>query len=71
MRVRLLSQAAQQRHERAMNLLRMSEGRLGCARDLAAAAEWYRRSAEGGYFRGQYNWASLLLKAGRYEEAAT
>jgi hypothetical protein len=37
---------------------------------LDAAADWYRRSAEAGYFRGQYNWASLLLKAGRFEEAA-
>jgi hypothetical protein len=37
---------------------------------LDAAADWYRRSAEAGYFRGQYNWASILLKAGRFEEAA-
>jgi hypothetical protein len=37
---------------------------------LDAAADWYRRSAEAGYFRGQYNWASILLKAGRCDEAA-
>ena len=54
-----------------MNLLgRCCEEGWGTARDMAAAADWYRRSAEGGYFRGQYNWASVLLKAGRDEEAA-
>jgi len=31
--------------------------------------QWYRRSAEGGYFRGQYNWASVLLKGQREDEA--
>jgi TPR repeat protein len=64
--------AAQQGHERAMSLVgRCCEEGWGTARDLDAAADWYRRSAEAGYFRGQYNWASLLLKAGRFEEAAT
>jgi TPR repeat protein len=64
--------AAEQQHERAMSLVgRCCEEGWGTPRDLDAAADWYRRSAEAGYFRGQYNWASLLLKAGRFDEAAT
>jgi len=63
--------AAERQHERAMNLAgRCCEEGWGTSRDLDAAAGWYRRSAEAGYFRGQYNWASLLQKAGRFEEAA-
>jgi TPR repeat protein len=49
---------------------RCCEEGWGTPRNLDAAADWYRRSAEAGYFRGQYNWASILLKAGRFEEAA-
>ena len=53
-----------------MNLVgRCSEEGWGTQRDPAAAADWYRRSAEAGYFRGQYNWGSLLLHAGRRDEA--
>ena len=37
---------------------------------MSAAAHWYRRSAEGGYFRGQYNWATILAAAGRIDAAA-
>jgi TPR repeat protein len=63
--------AAEQQHERAMSLVgRCCEEGWGTPRNLDAAADWYRRSAEAGYFRGQYNWASILLKAGRFEEAA-
>ena len=63
--------AAEQQHERAMNLAgRCCEEGWGTPRSLDAAADWYRRSAEAGYFRGQYNWASLLQKAGRFVEAA-
>jgi TPR repeat protein len=63
--------AAAQGHERAMNLLgRCCEEGWGTPRSASAAADWYRRSAEGGYFRGQYNWASMLLIEGRCEEAA-
>src|SRR4029077_9031744 len=63
--------AAEQQHERAMNLVgRCCEEGWGTPRNLDAAADWYRRSAEAGYFRGQYNWASLLLKAGRFEASA-
>jgi TPR repeat protein len=49
-----------------MNLVgRCYEQGWGIARDAAAAARWYRRSAEAGYFRGQYNWATLLLSENR------
>ena len=65
------STAAGQQHERAMSLVgRCLEEGWGTPRNLDAAADWYRRSAETGYFRGQYNWASMLLKTGRLEEAA-
>jgi len=63
--------AAEQQHERAMNLVgRCCEQGWGTPRDLAAAARWYRSSAQAGYFRGQFNWATLLLGAGRRDEAA-
>jgi TPR repeat protein len=62
--------AAHQQHARAMNLLgRCCEQGWGTPRDPQAAAHWYRRSAEGGYFRGQYNWASILLQCQREDEA--
>jgi len=64
-------EAAEQQHSRAMNLAgRCCEEGWGRPRCPAAAADWYRRSAEGGYFRGQYNWASILLQQGRSDEAA-
>jgi hypothetical protein len=63
--------AANQRHARAMNLVgRCCEQGWGTARDPAAAASWYQRSAEAGCFRGQYNWATLLLGQRRFDEAA-
>jgi hypothetical protein len=63
--------AAEQGHERAMNLVaRCCEQGWGTPESFDAAAIWYERSAAAGYFRGQYNWATLLLKAGRVEEAA-
>ena len=63
--------AAEQGHERAMNLAgRCCEEGWGTVRDAHAAAAWYRRSAQAGYFRGQYNWASTLLGQGRAAEAA-
>ena len=53
--------AACQGHERAMNLLaRCCEEGWGRPRDPAAARVWYRRSAEAGYFRGAYNYATIL-----------
>ncbi len=53
--------AAGQGHERAVNLVaRCHEEGWGCPRDPAAARVWYRRSAEAGYFRGAYNYATIL-----------
>jgi uncharacterized protein len=55
--------AADQGHVRAMSLLgRCHENGWGCARDPRRALLWYRRSARGGYFRGAFNYASLLLE---------
>jgi TPR repeat protein len=53
---------------------RSPQNAVAWARALAlegtpAAAQWYRRSAEGGYFRGQYNWASVLLMRQCVDEA--
>ena len=39
------------------------------ARDLAEAARWYARAAEGGDFRGQFNLARLLAGGGQVTEA--
>lgn len=67
----LYRRAADQGHERAMNLVgRCTEEGWGTSRDALAAAHWYRCSAQAGYFRGQYNWATVLLKAGELEHAA-
>jgi TPR repeat protein len=46
------------------------EGRI-VSRDLAKAADCYRRAAEGGDFRGQFNHARMLVQAGRIDEALT
>ncbi|MEI9929952.1 MAG: tetratricopeptide repeat protein [Rhizomicrobium sp.] len=52
-------------HERAMNLVaRCFEEGWGTARNPAAARNWYRKSAFGGYFRGAYNYASILAAEG-------
>jgi hypothetical protein len=57
--------AASQGHARAMNLVaRCHEEGWGTPRDPAAARVWYRRSAEGGYFRGAYNYATILALEG-------
>jgi TPR repeat protein len=67
----LYRRAADQGHERAMNLVgRCIEEGWGTPPDALAAAYWYRCSAQAGYFRGQYNWATVLLKAGELEDAA-
>jgi TPR repeat protein len=53
-----------------MNLVgRCFEQGWGAAADRAEARHWYRRSAEAGYFRGQYNYASALTADGRPWEA--
>ena len=48
-----------------MNLVaRCFEEGWGTARNRAAARNWYRKSADGGYFRGAYNYASILASEG-------
>jgi TPR repeat protein len=62
--------AAAQGHARAMNLVAIChEHGWGTARDPAQAVSWYRFSAEAGYFRGEFNYATLLLSAGRKRDA--
>ncbi len=62
--------AAELGHAKSMNLLgRYLEEGLCCVQDLAAAHEWYRRSAEGGDFRGQFSHAAVLADHGRIDEA--
>src|SRR6185312_9888648 len=62
--------AAAQGHVRAMNLLgRCYEQGWGVGQDTGAARAWYRRSAEGGYFRGAYNYADMLAHEGCITEA--
>jgi TPR repeat protein len=64
--------SAAQGHARAMNLLaRCHEEGWGTPCNPAAAREWYRTSAEGGYFRGAFNYASILAGEGNIENAAT
>ena len=54
----------------AMNMLgRCHELGQGTAHDPALAAVWYRRAAEAGDFRGQANYASILLQAGDIDQA--
>ena len=38
-------------------------------RDMEAAADYYRRAAEGGDFRGQFNHARMLISASRTQDA--
>jgi len=53
-----------------MNLLgRCLEEGWGCVPDPAAAALWYQRSAETGYFRGQFNYAAVLAQYGHADAA--
>jgi len=62
--------AAQLGHAKSMNLLgRYLEEGVCCEQDSAAAHQWYRRSAEGGDFRGQFSHAAVLADQGRIEEA--
>lgn len=62
--------AAQLGHAKSMNLLgRYLEEGLVCPADPQAARDWYRRSAEGGDFRGQFSHGAILADAGRIDEA--
>lgn len=62
--------AAHQGHAKSMNLLgRYLEEGLAGPVDLAAAHDWYRRSAEAGDFRGQFSHATVLAEHGDVEQA--
>ncbi len=62
--------AADMGHAKSMNLLGryLEEGRH-CPQDLPAACDWYRRSAEGGDFRGQFSHAATLAGQGLLDQA--
>lgn len=63
--------AAAKGHVRAMNLLgRCYEEGWGVAPDRAQARAWYRRSAFGGYFRGAYNYADMIVAEGCIHSAS-
>ncbi len=63
--VAVVSAGLESRHGRAMNLAaRCFEEGWGCAKSPAEAAEWYRRSAQTGYFRAQFNYGVLLAELG-------
>ena len=54
-----------------MNLVaRCFEQGWGVVRDAHAARNWYKKSAEGGYFRGAYNFAHILAGEGDIAGAA-
>ena len=62
--------AAQQGHAKSMNMLaRCHEEGWDRPRNLMKAIHWYRRSAAGGDYRGQFNLATLLAQQGRGAEA--
>ena len=66
----LYTQAAQSGHAKSMNLLaRHLEEGIETTPDPQAALHWYRRSAEAGDFRGQANYAAILLQQGDIEQA--
>lgn len=65
----LLLKAAGRGHVKSLHMVgRCCEYGWGRPRDMAAAAEWYRRSAEGGDFRGQYRYGRLLFERGRVDD---
>jgi uncharacterized protein len=65
-----LRRAAEQEHAKSLNLLGgFYEDGWEVERDAGQARELYRRSAAGGDFRGQFNYARLLLLAGEESEA--
>lgn len=66
----LYTQAAQSGHAKSMNLLaRHLEEGMETPPDPQAALHWYRRSAEAGDFRGQANYAAILLQQGELDQA--
>ncbi|MEI9900918.1 MAG: tetratricopeptide repeat protein [Hyphomicrobium sp.] len=67
----LFVRAARLGNAKAMTMIgQHREEGSGTPKDLAAALRWYRRAAERGCFRGQYNLARFLARAGDFESAA-
>lgn len=62
--------AAELGHAKSMNLLGryLEDGRV-CPADPQTARDWYRRSALGGDFRGQFSYAAVLADEGNIDEA--
>jgi TPR repeat protein len=62
--------AGRHRHAKAMNMIGRyrEEGWEGTQR-MDSAMKWYRRAAEGGDFRGQFNYGRLLFATGLRDEA--
>lgn len=68
----LFRRAAAMGNAKAMNFVgSFHEDGWVVERDLAEAARWYERAAEGGDFRGRFNHARMLADAGRIDEART
>lgn len=68
---RLYNAAVLLGHAKSMNIVgRFVEEGWETPRDAVLAADWYRRSAEAGDFRGQFNHASKLAEQGKDIEAA-
>lgn len=62
--------AAAQGHAKSMNLVgRFHHEGWAMPVNAAEAAQWYRRSAEGGDFRGQISYAGVLAEQGNVAEA--
>ena len=67
----LYQAAAAQGHAKSMNVIgRFVEEGWETPQDSVLAADWYRRSAEAGDFRGQFNHATKLAEQGHDSEAA-
>lgn len=65
-----LTRAAGMGNAKAMNFVgSFAEDGWACDRDMARAAIFYARAAEGGDFRGCFNHARMLACSGRIEEA--
>lgn len=66
----LFRNSAERGHAKSMNLLaRFIEEGWHTPSDPTLAFDWYRRSAEGGDYRGQHNYATALCALGREDEA--
>ncbi|MDF7673598.1 tetratricopeptide repeat protein [Acetobacteraceae bacterium ESL0709] len=66
----LFRKAALKGHAKSMNLMaRFMEEGWETPRDHQSALEWYKRSAKGGDYRGQHNYATALVAQGKFSEA--